>query len=283
MNKLKIFVCSHKPVDGIPHDEVYTPIHLERIHADEQDKLAMADYVGDDTGDHISEKGPHYSEGTAIYWIWKNYHDCEYVGLTQYRRQFEQRFTNENIESFFQDGTDVILPKRFFRAHTRMFTVLTYMQMEDLLILRAVMKQLCPDYLPTLHRFLRDYIDYPFNMVICKKSLYDQYAAWVFSICNEMEKYVKYSPYTNSSRLFGYVIELLTPVYFLHHRCKIKEMDVLFQGQKIRMYWLNRLRMFYRHAFLVPFSHYEPIWLDRSFIRGLNRDGIDLDFDTIIP
>lgn len=171
MNKLKIFVCSHKPVDGIPHDEVYTPIHLERIHADDQDKLAMTDYVGDDTGDHISEKGPHYSEGTAIYWIWKNYHDCEYVGLTQYRRQFEQRFTNENIESFFQDGTDVILPKRFFRAHTRMFTVLTYMQMEDLLILRAVMKQLCPDYLPTLHRFLRDYIDYPFNMVICKDTI----------------------------------------------------------------------------------------------------------------
>ena len=103
MHKLKIFVCSHRPVENIPHDDVYTPIHLERIHSNDKDKEAMAEYVGDDTGDHISEKGEHYSEGTAIYWIWKNYHDCEYVGLSQYRRQFATRFTNENIDSFFQD------------------------------------------------------------------------------------------------------------------------------------------------------------------------------------
>ena len=280
MNKLKIFVCSHRPVENIPHDEVYTPIHLERINS--KDKEAMAEYVGDDTGDHISGKGSHYSEGTAIYWIWKNYHDCEYVGLTQYRRQFSTRFTNENIEDFFRDGTDVILPKRFFRPFTRLFTVLTYMQMEDFLILRAVMKIISPEYLPTFHRFLRDYIDYPFNMVICKKTLYDQYAAWMFSICNEMEKYVKYSEYTNSSRLFGYVTELLTPVFFLHHKCKIKEMDVLFENRPIKMYWLNRLLMFYRHNFIAPLSKYEPFYIDRSFARGLKRDGIDLDFDPLI-
>ncbi len=283
MNKLKIFVCSHRPVENIPHDNVYTPIHLERIHSSDKDKEAMAEYVGDDTGDHISEKGEHYSEGTAIYWIWKNYHDCEYVGLTQYRRQFATRFTNENIDSFFQDGTDVILPKRFFRPFTRLFTVLTYMQMEDFLILRAVMKKLFPEYLPTFHRFLRDYIDYPFNMVICKKTLYDQYAEWIFSICNEMEKYVRYSGYTNSSRLFGYAIELLTPVYFLHNKCKIKEKEVLVQNKPLKMYWLNRLFMIYRHYIVARFSKYEPIYLDPSFVRGLKRDGIDLDFDLIIP
>lgn len=281
MNKLKIFVCSHRPVENIPHDEVYTPIHLERIHSN--DKEAMSEFVGDDTGDHISEKGSHYSEGTAIYWIWKNYHDCEYVGLTQYRRQFATHFTNENIESFFQDGTDVILPKRYFRPFTRLFTVLTYLQMEDFLILRAVMKKISPEYLPTFHRFLRDYIDYPFNMVICKKTLYDQYAEWIFSICNEMEKYVKYSAYTNSARLFGYVIELLTPVYFLYHQCKIKETEVLFQGRPFQLHWLNRLRMFYRHTVTARLSKYEPIYLDPSLFRGLKRDGIDLEFDPVIP
>lgn len=281
MNNLRIFVCSHKLVEEIPHDEVYTPLHLERVHSSDQE--AMAHYVGDDTGDNISDKGAHYSEGTAIYWIWKNCHDCKYVGLTQYRRQFEQRFTNENIESFFQDGTEVILPKKYFRPRTRLFTVLTYMQMEDFLILRAVLKKVAPDYLPTFHRFLRDYIDYPFNMVICRKSLYDRYASWVFSICNEMEKYVQYSSYPNSSRLFGYIIELLTPVYFLHHRCKIKEMEVLFQGKRFKMHWLNRLRMMYRHAIIAPLSRYEPIWLDPSFFRGLKQAGVNLEFDPVIP
>ena len=157
------------------------------------------------------------------------------------------------------------------------------MQMEDFLILQAVMKKLFPEYLPTFHRFLRDYIDYPFNMVICKKALYDQYAEWIFSICNEMEKYVRYSGYTNSSRLFGYAIELLTPVYFLHNKCKIKEMEVLVQNKPLKMYWLNRLFMIYRHYIVARFSKYEPIYLDPSFVRGLKRDGIDLDFDLIIP
>ncbi len=231
MQNLKIFVCSHKPVPNILHDEVYTPIHLERVNS--KHKAEMTDFVGDDTGDNISAKGPHYSEGTAIYWIWKNEQDCKYVGLSQYRRQFDFHFTNENIETFFSDGTDVILPKKYFRPNNRFFSVLTYMQMEDFLILRGVMKKLCPEYLPTLNSFLRGYIDYPFNMVICRKDLYDKYAEWLFSICNEMEKYVKYSEYVNSSRLFGYTIELLTPIYFIHNRKKIKTMDVLVGGVKL--------------------------------------------------
>lgn len=207
MQNLKIFVCSHKPVPNILHDDVYIPIHLERVNSPYKDE--MKEYVGDDTGDNISGKGRYYSEGTAIYWIWKNVHDCKYVGLSQYRRQFDYHFTNDNIEGFFADGTDVIMSKKWFRSKGRFYTVLTYMQMEDFLILRGVMKKIYPNYLQTLHSFLKGRIDYPFNMVICKKELYNQYAEWVFTICNEMEKYVRYSSYSNSSRLFGYVIELL--------------------------------------------------------------------------
>lgn len=71
-------------------------------------------------------------------------------------------------------------------------------------------------------------------MVICRKNLYDRYAEWVFAICNEMEKYVRYSSYSNSSRLFGYVIELLTPVFFIHNNCKIKTMNIVFEGERLR-------------------------------------------------
>ena len=94
MNKVKIFICCHKP-DTVKHDDVYTPLHVGRALS--KYKEEMKDMIGDDTGENISEKNPFYSEATGIYWIWKNVHDTEYVGLCHYRRFFDCNFTNENI------------------------------------------------------------------------------------------------------------------------------------------------------------------------------------------
>ena len=41
--------------------------------------------IGDNTGDNISHKQPHYSELTVQYWAWKN-QNCDYYGLCHYRR-----------------------------------------------------------------------------------------------------------------------------------------------------------------------------------------------------
>ena len=272
MSKIKVFVCTHKPVDNIRHDDVYLPILLGAIHS--KSKIDMTDYIGDDSGDSISDRDIHYCEATAIYWIWKNVKDCEYVGLTQYRRDFAIDFTNANIDSLFEDGTDVILSKSYFRPRSRWHTVLTYMQMEDFLILRLVMQKKCPEYLDTLNMFLRDYKDHPFNMVVCRKRLYDSYAQWMFDICFEMEKYVRYSSYTNSSRLFGYITELLTPIYFLHNNCSIKEVPVLVSGVKIQMPFSHRIAMSVLHNTIWRIRKKVPFSVDQSFYRGLMYDKI---------
>lgn len=275
MNKVKIFVCSHKPVENILQNDVYRPLHLERVNSPY--KKEMKEYEGDDTGENISERGAYYSEGTGIYWIWKNVNDCEYVGLTQYRRQFNCTFTSENIDSYFKDGTDVVMSRPILRPKGRFFTVLTYMQMEDFLILRGVIKKISPEYLTTLNQYLRSYSDRPFNMVVCKKELYDKYAEWMFSICLEMEKYIRYSGYLNSKRLFGYVTELLTPIFFIHNKCKIKSMDVLLGGKMINQSWKNRLAMCILDNTIGKWRKDIPVYIDPSFYRGLKADGIDLD------
>ena len=62
MSRVKILVACHKP-DTVYHDEVYTPIHVGRAISRYKDE--MSDMIGDDTGVHISEKNPFYSELTA--------------------------------------------------------------------------------------------------------------------------------------------------------------------------------------------------------------------------
>ncbi len=47
-------------------------------------------FQGDDTGDNISAKNPHYCELTALYWAWKNL-QADYIGLVHYRRYFTRR------------------------------------------------------------------------------------------------------------------------------------------------------------------------------------------------
>jgi hypothetical protein len=44
-------------------------------------------YIGDDTGDSISDKNEYYSELTGLYWVWKNTKQ-DIVGSCHYRRYF---------------------------------------------------------------------------------------------------------------------------------------------------------------------------------------------------
>lgn len=143
MNKVKIFVCCHKP-DSVLRNNVYTPLHVGR--ANSKFKEEMKDMLGDDTGENISDKNAYYSEATGIYWIWKNVHDAEYVGLCHYRRFFEPKFTNENIESFFADGTDVLMVGPEIRTQNRWNMLLTYVDVESLLIMKDVINKLYPEY-----------------------------------------------------------------------------------------------------------------------------------------
>lgn len=78
MEKVKILVACHKPGE-VYHDDVYIPMHVGRAVSKFKDE--MADMLGDDTGDNISEKNAKYCELTAQYWAWKNLHDVEHTDV----------------------------------------------------------------------------------------------------------------------------------------------------------------------------------------------------------
>lgn len=274
MGKIKIFVCCHKPYTGY-RDEVYTPIHLGRAVSTCTNQ--MKDMIGDDTGDNISEKNPYYSEATGIYWIWKNVHDCEYVGLHHYRRFFVEHFTDENIDSFFADGTDVLMARPgYCQGTTRWYHSMMYMSFEDILILRSALKGLYPEYIPTFNHVMNDYTFSFLNMVICRKSLYDEYAKWMFEILFNVEKIIKFSPYPNSQRSLAYMSEILTPIFFIHNNKKIKYQIFSKEGNVVPMDFKRKMYYFITHNIIHPFIKNREFFVEPSVVNGLMRIGIDL-------
>ncbi|MBQ4406169.1 MAG: DUF4422 domain-containing protein [Bacteroidales bacterium] len=270
--KITIFVACHKPVDVISND-VYKPIHVGRSISKYRDEMSYM--IGDDTGDNISEKNPYYSEMTAQYWAWKNYHDTEYIGFCHYRRFFKNTFTNNNIDKILK-GNDVIMVGPSLRIHNRINYLKNFVCGEDIMIFVEVLSKLYPDYYYTLLKYSNNFIDYPLNMFICKKTVFDKYAQWIFNILFECEKYIKLSPYSRGRRVFGYISEFLMPVYFMHNNYKIVNSPYYLPEKKIiiRFDFIHQFAYYFLRTLYCRFSQCPDSLYDIAIKLGLKNDGI---------
>lgn len=228
---LKLYVVAHKPCD-IPSNEVMVPIHVGRAVSQYKDEMAWMQ--GDDIADNISYKNGSYCEMTAHYWIWKNVHDTEYVGVCHYRRFFGVDLTNSNIKDIMADA-DVLMVEPSWHIDSVYSYFAKYMGAENMTILSMVMKKRFPEYYKTLEYICDGIKFHPFNMLLCRKSLFNDYCQWIFTILEACEIYVKPAPYSNARRTLAYMAELLTGVYFIHRQLRIKTVPYykIEDGQKV--------------------------------------------------
>lgn len=275
--KITILVASHKP-DKVYADDVYTPIHVGRSIS--RFKEDMADMIGDDTGDNISEKNGAYCELTAIYWAWKNLKDTEYIGLAHYRRYFETKFTPDIIDKVF-DSCDVILPTPYLHDRYNEMKMARTLDMEDEVIFLKVFKKLFPQYEQTLIDYMYGFKDYPYNMFIMRWNDFDGYCQFLFKILFECERLMKPLSYTCSSRRLGYIAEFLLPIYCIHNNMRIHTEPVVpFIGktgnsgksikQQIKIQILKKI-----------YDKHKPKYIEdmcmQSVLIGLKNDGIVLE------
>lgn len=275
--KLTILVASHKP-DKVYADNVYTPIHVGRAISKYKDE--MSDMIGDDTGDNISEKNGAYCELTAIYWAWKNLKDVEYIGLAHYRRYFETKFTEENIDEIFR-SCDVILAEPYLHDRYNEMKMARSLDMEDEVIFLKVFKKLYPEYEQTLIDYLYGFKDYAYNMFVMRKDLFDEYCQFLFSILFECEHLMKPLVYTCSARRLGYIAEFLLPIFCLHHHLRIRtEPVVSYIGEKGARSKHIKQRMKIKLLKKIYDKH-KPICIEDmcmpSVLVGLKNDGISLE------
>lgn len=276
MKNIVILVASHKP-DKVYKDDVYTPIHVGR--AISKYKEEMADMIGDDTGDNISSKNPEYCELTATYWAWKNLPDVKYVGLCHYRRYFAIKFTEENIKTILEEY-DVVLVKPYLHDRYNEFKLARHLAMEDECIFLKVIKKLYPEYEQTLIDYLYGFKDYPYNMFVMRKELFDKYCAFLFSILKLCELNMKKLPYTCSSRRLGYIAEYLLPIFCIHNRLRIKEEPIVgFIGNIVKtdLEWKQKIKVCLLKKI---YDKHKPATIEdilmNAVLVGLKNDSVNL-------
>jgi len=229
---LQIFVVTHKKFIP-PKDAGYVP-----IQAGKSGKESLG-YLGDDTGDHISQLNPYINESTALYWMWKNA-KCEYIGLSHYRRYFlknsiqsgENLIDKETVKEILENY-DIILGREYsFYPHTVGESVEhdtnkeLYHKAYDIVRLLIVERQ--PEYVEAFDYVMSGYIFFPCNMFITRKKIMDRYCAWLFSFLLDAVQRLDVRGYSSyDQRMIGFFAERMLTVWLMCQELKIKEMPII--------------------------------------------------------
>lgn len=234
---IKVFALTHKQFD-VPADKTYEPLHVGRACA------KYLGYRGDNTGDNISDKNCYYSELTGVYWIWKNYHDADYVGVCHYRRYLlneqEKVFTASEMENILK-SYDIITSKCLDLNFSYYYGFGENHNIDDLLATEKVIKEKYPEYYETYHRLVHQNHTYFGNIMICKKELFDDYCAWLFDIFSEVEKHVCFDDYDDyHKRVYGFISEFLLYVWVTYHNLSVYESKVGIIGEKCETHEIKK-------------------------------------------
>lgn len=226
---VKIFTMTHKKFDE-PRDPIYVPLHVGKINAND------LGYLGDDTGENISDMNCYYSELTGLYWIWKNFKSSDYVGLCHYRRYL----INEQGSVFTESEFDAILKKYDIITSKRLQYDFTYFDgyeqahnINDLIETGKVLKEKYPEYYVVYERLVHSNESYFGNIMVTSKELFDEYASWLFDIFFEVQKRIDVSSYDDyHKRVFGFISEFLLLVWVTVKNLKVYECMVGMTAEK---------------------------------------------------
>ena len=271
---IKLFTITHKSFTP-PPDPMYFPLHVGRANTE------FLGFLGDDTGDNISHKNPFYCELTGMYWIWKNYHEADYVGICHYRRYL----INDNGALFTETeltkllgSYDIITTKLLTLPGSYYDGFSANHHLKDLLMTGEVIREKYPEYLSIFENLMHGPHTYFGNIFITSKSMYDRYCEWLFDILFEVEVRTDLTGYNGyQKRLFGFLSEFLQTVWIQYHNLTVKECMVGMIGEKYETRLLKeQLAEFFRKrdytaaksCFLEAYQKRPDILMEASDING---------------
>ena len=222
-SETNILVCCHKPCE-LPKEDYFLPVHVGAAISNYNLGIQRDDQCNGQACDNISSKNKNFCELTGLYWGWKNL-TSPYKGLCHYRRFFD--FKGQHPIEYL-DGYDIVIASPVVLPNRASDQLMNLTTREDFYIMIMAIMKLYPEYKNSLFKYLFNSNRCSrLNMLFGRKEIYDGYCSWLFSIFNEMEKWIRISKYTRLSRLYGYLSEYLPFVYCKHNNLKIKYAEVL--------------------------------------------------------
>ena len=260
---IKIFTMTHKKFME-PEDSIYVPLQVGRAASED------LGYLGDDTGDSISEWNRYYGELTGVYWVWKNIVEADIIGICHYRRFF----LDENRELMKQEQYERILKDYDIIVSNKVEADKCYRDyygeahnVNDLLTVGEVIKEKYPDYYPYYEAALQGNTYYYGNLMVASREVFQEYAKWLFDILFEVEKRIDVSGYDlYNQRVFGFLSEQMVKIWLDKNHLRVYEGTVgitaekaetvelkLAMTQLVRMGQIENAReMFYEYLKLRP-------------------------------
>ena len=190
----------------------------------------------DNTGSSIAEKNANYCELTAMYWVWKNTSD-DYKGLAHYRRYFGKRplssrekdiLSYDALLELLETGDIVVARPAVYHVCAREQLLMECCTPETFDKLRRVVEEMSPEYLGDFDTFFSGNRVSQYNMLFCRRELFDGYCAWLFPILFRLEDMVDLSRANDyQKRLYGFLSERLLNVWILHNGLRAKCVPVV--------------------------------------------------------
>lgn len=237
-----VYVVTHKDVklDTLP--EGYRIIHAGHAIAKED-----FGYLGDDTGNNISELNLYLNEATAHYWLWKHTDDA-IIGLNHYRRFFteasdktfavEKILTREAAQSLLRDYDIIVANNKMNRMSISCWHKMLSGGDLEPFVARLFRKYIAlkqPDYLDAFDRVANAQTGFQYEMFITRRKIFNSYCEWLFSFLLDVtEEFlaktnVKQIKNPRKYRVLSFFTERLLTVWLWKNRVRIKRLPVLFR------------------------------------------------------
>ena len=218
-----IYIVTHKP-EKLPRLAGYRGIQVGDAPS------VFPDCIRDNTGDNISGKNANYCELTALYWIWKNSDDA-FKGLAHYRRYFGRRafsssakdiLSFDELRSMLKERDIVAAKPAYYHVNAREQLLMDCCDRPVFDRLEQITDGLHPEYMPAFRAFFSGNRASQYNMMFCRRELFDAYCGWLFPVLFSLEREVDLSGADDyRKRLYGFLSERLMNVWMAHNRLRV--------------------------------------------------------------
>ncbi|MEY8482203.1 DUF4422 domain-containing protein [Lachnospiraceae bacterium 48-21] len=175
--------------------------------------------ICDNVGENISLKNSDYSEGTALYWMWKNTSGQDYVGLFHYRRHIA--LGADSLKKLTKYDALLTVPS-FISKNLKEFFCSNFILENDWNTMMRYIKEYDEAYYGTALKYEKEHCYFPCNIFIIRREYFDELCAFIFGVLEKVDSYYENLKMIRMDRYLGYLVENLLSIYMMHNAERLK-------------------------------------------------------------